>query len=163
VGVVRIAVTASQARLVDSADDDVGLRQLDAGQEVVEDLDPLRRLHLRAESAGGVKVLSVKLELRIGAAVREVPAPRCSDVLVQGRDLCLVDHEREDQVDRLIGIVEASSRIPCLVHVRKPHPASQPNPLRAREGAPSRLATQSQGAAGSGNHAGGRIGGMCPG
>src|SRR6185312_2366557 len=139
--VVRISVATCQTRLLDPPDDDVRLRQFDAGHNVIEDLDPLLRLHLFTESTARIEMLTVKLELRIVEAVREMPPPSSSDVLVQRRNLGLINDEREDQVDRLVSIVETTPGVPRLIHVSEPHPASQPDPLTCpRAGAALRLA-----------------------
>lgn len=166
VRVVGVPVPTRESRLLDATDHHIRFGSLDARQDVIQDLDPSFELQiLVAPLPAAVQLLSVKLEFGIGAERREVALARLAHMLVEDLDLCLVDDQREDEVDRLRRVVEAPSRISCLVHIRESHPRLQNDfPCRARplERGP-RLATRYQLAAGSGSQAGGRIGGVWPG
>jgi len=63
---------------------------------------------------------AVKLELGPVAVVGAMATTDLANVLVEVGDPRLVDDQAEDHVDRLIGVVETTTRVAGLVHVRKP-------------------------------------------
>lgn len=114
---------------MDASNDHLGIDQLDAAEDVVIDLDPLDRRSILEWAISTEEIGSMKLEVGLGAVLRTMAATDLPDVVVEVGDLCLVDDQAEDHVDRLVPIVEVTARVAGLVHVCEPHPASQPNPL----------------------------------
>ena len=113
-------IALRQARLVNSANEDLRFSNCQPGENVVIDCDTPRGCHPSEAASAAEEVLPVELEVGFAALGRQVMPRSRADVLVHLHHPGLLDRHSEDEMNRLVRVAEVAAGIPRLVHIGEP-------------------------------------------